>query len=59
MAKCCALIIYFRKEKFISQIEHDKRKREYVKSHGYKFIEIWYYDFDNIEEILNKELEVG
>lgn len=39
--------------------EHDKRKREYAKSHGYKLLEIWYYDYNNIEEILNRELEVG
>ena len=43
---------------FKKQQEHDKRKREYAKSHGYRLLEIWYYDFDNIEEILNRELEV-
>lgn len=46
------------KEKFEYQQEHDRRKREYAKSHGYRLLEIWYYDFDNIEEILNRELEV-
>ena len=46
-------------EQFQKQIEHDKRKREYAKSHGYKLLEIWYYDYNNIEEILNRELEVG
>jgi len=38
--------------------EHDKRKRDYAEVNGYKLLEIWYYDYDRIEEILNKELEV-
>ena len=41
---------------FERQQEHDKRKREYAKDNNIKLLEIWYYDFDNIEEILNKEL---
>lgn len=43
---------------FEIQQEHDKSKREYAKEHGYKLIEIWYYDFDRIEEILTKELNI-
>ena len=46
-------------EQFKTQQEHDRRKREYAEKNGYKLLEIWYYDYDNIEEILNKELEVG
>ena len=46
-------------EQFQKQKEHDKRKREYAEVNGYKLLEIWYYDYDRIEEILNKELEVG
>ena len=34
------------------QQEHDRRKREYAKSHGIDLLEIWYWDFDNIENIL-------
>lgn len=45
-------------EQFQKQKEHDKRKREYAEVNGYKLLEIWYYDYDRIEEILNKELEV-
>lgn len=41
---------------FIKQQEHDRRKREYANSHNIKLLEIWYFDFDNIEEILEKEL---
>ena len=39
------------------QQEHDKRKREYAESHGVKLLEIWYWDYDNIEEILNKNIK--
>ena len=38
------------------QLEHDKRKREYAKNHNIKLLEIWYYDFNNIEEILKSQL---
>lgn len=46
------------KEKFEKQKEHDKRKKEYAQSNNIKLLEIWYYDFDNIEEILQKELNL-
>ena len=41
-------------ERFKEQQEHDRRKREYAKSHNIELLEIWYWDFDNIEEILDK-----
>jgi len=44
------------REDFKKQQEHDKRKKKYALTNGYNFLEIWYYDFDNVEEILNKEL---
>ena len=43
---------------FERQLEHDRRKREYAKQHNIKFLEIWYYDIDNIEEILTKQLNL-
>ena len=43
-------------ERYIEQQEHDKRKREYAKLHNIKLLEISYKNFDNITEILNKEL---
>ena len=47
----------FKKDTYYNrQQEHDKRKREYAKNHNIKLLEIWYWDYDNIEEILNKEL---
>lgn len=41
---------------FEIQQEHDKRKREYAETNNLKLLEIWYWDFDNIENILEKEL---
>lgn len=35
------------------QQEHDRRKREYADQNGYELLEIWYYDFDNVERILD------
>lgn len=43
-------------EQFKVQLEHDKRKREYAISNNIELLEIWYYDFDNIETILNNKL---
>ena len=43
-------------EQFEYQKEHDRRKKEYAKSNGYNFLEIWYWDFDKIEEILEIHL---
>ena len=43
-------------EKLKSQQEHDRRKRNYAKNNDYKLLEIWYWDFDNIEEILNNAI---
>ena len=43
-------------EQFEIQQEHDKRKREYAKQNNINLLEIWYYDIDNIEEILTNTL---
>lgn len=40
------------KSLFERQQVHDKRKREYAKEHNIELLEIWYWDFDRIEEIL-------
>ena len=45
-------------EDFEKQLEHDKRKREYAKKNNINLLEIWYWDFDNIEKILEKELNL-
>lgn len=44
------------KKDFEKQLEHDKRKKEYAKNNNINLLEIWYYDFENIEEILEKEV---
>lgn len=35
---------------------HDTIKRTYLKDHNIKLLEIWYWDFNNIEEILKSRL---
>lgn len=44
------------KKDFKKQQEHDRKKKEYALSNGYNFLEIWYWNFDNIEKILNETL---
>lgn len=46
------------KEDFEKQLEHDRRKREYAKKNNINLLEIWYYDMDNIEEILIEKLHI-
>lgn len=43
-------------EQFKKQQEHDRRKREYAKQNNINLLEIWYYDFDNIESILLQKI---
>lgn len=35
---------------------HDDRKRKYAKNRNLELLEIWYWDYDNIEQILNEKL---
>lgn len=37
---------------FEKQLEHDRRKQEYAQNNNINLLEIWYWDFENIEEIL-------
>jgi hypothetical protein len=41
---------------FLRQKEHDKRKKIYAKNHSIHLLEIWYWDYDNIEQILSEML---
>lgn len=43
-------------EQFIIQREHDDRKRQYARAHHIGLLEIWYYDFSHLEEILEEEI---
>lgn len=47
------------KKDFEKQQEHDRRKREYAHINNINLLQIWYYDFDNIEEILKRELMIN
>ena len=38
---------------FIRQQEHDRRKRQYAEEHNIGLLEIWYYEYNDIENILN------
>lgn len=44
-------------EEYKRQIEHDRRKREYAKQNKIDLLEIWYWDYDNIEKILSQIIE--
>lgn len=46
----------FAKDLLSYQQEHDKRKREFAKQNNLELLEIWYYDFENIENILKTHL---
>jgi len=46
----------YAQQKFEVQQEHDKRKKEYAENNNLNLLEIWYWDFNNIEQILSKEL---
>lgn len=48
--------IYSSKKDFEIQQEHDRRKREYAQNNNIKLLEIWYWDYDKIESILEKEI---
>ena len=41
--------LYFERQKI-----NDELKRNYAKENDYYFLEIWYYDFDDIESLINK-----
>ena len=51
------MVFHISKEDFNKQQEHDRRKKEYAKYNNIKLLEIWYWDFDNIEEILHKQIK--
>lgn len=50
--------IKFAEERFNKQQEHDRRKREYANKNNIKLLEIWHWDFDNIESILENALNL-
>lgn len=44
-------------EQFKKQQEYDKRKRKYADENGYNLLYIWYYEYDDIDDILDKCLK--
>lgn len=44
-------------ENFKKQQEHDKRKKQYAIDHNINLLEIWYYEFDVIEDILDSKIK--
>lgn len=44
------------KKDFEKQQEHDRRKKQFTIDNNIKLLEIWYWDFDRIKEILSQEL---
>lgn len=45
---------YYTRKNLKYQQEHDKRKREYAQNNNINLLEIWYWDYDNVESILDK-----
>lgn len=43
-------------KQFEVQREHDSRKRKYAQEHHIELLEIWYYNFQNLEKILDNQL---
>lgn len=46
-------------EYFEKQQIHDKKKRNYALTHNIDLLEIWYYDYNNIEQILKDKLHIN
>lgn len=46
--------IFGGEKQFQIQQEHDKRKRDYAENNNYKLLEIWHYEIDCIDEIIDK-----
>lgn len=46
------------KEELRKRQLNDKKKKEYAQSHNIELLEIWYWDFDNIETILKNKLNL-
>lgn len=46
-------------KQFEIQQEHDRRKRNYAQNHEIELLEIWYYDYNNINQILDDKLNIN
>lgn len=53
-------IDYFGGEsRFNTQIENDRAKKDFALQNNIELLEIWYYDYDNIEQILTEKLNIN
>lgn len=50
--------LQIKEEEFINQLEHDRRKRDYAKKHNIDLLEIWYFEYENIEQIIVENLKL-
>ena len=46
-------------KQFETQQEHDRRKRNFAQEHEIELLEIWYYDYNNINQILDDKLNIN
>ena len=44
-------------ESFIKRIEHDKMKRNYLKMNNINILDIWYYEFDKMEDLIIDKIQ--
>lgn len=44
-------------EQLSRQREHDNRKRKFAHDNGYQFLEIWYWEYLNIQQILQEKIQ--
>ena len=49
--------IFGGQETFEYTVRHDKMKRDYLKKHGIDILDIWYYDFRNMEKIILNKIQ--
>ena len=49
----------YAKIQFENGVRNDNKKRKFASDNKIKLIEIWYYDFDNIEKILSNEFHIA
>ena len=50
--------IFGGEEKFQKTIRHDKMKRDYLKANGIDILDIWYYEFNHMEDIILNKIDI-
>jgi hypothetical protein len=52
-------MIHLEEVNFKKQLEHDRRKREYAQRNAIQLLEIWYWDYERVEEIISNILTLN